>query len=775
MKKYILYPIFLCTLVYSWSQKLERLVTHGTVVDYTHVDANNNLYICGSTKQELTKFNSNNEIEWSVSPWGPSVVDMKTTVTTDTEGNVYWAGDFHMSTDFDLTAEEEIYRPTHMFHTHSFIMKLSPGGIRKWLKIYESLEEGHTNINNIQIDDENKLYVFGTSQKNLSFQHELGNESYNGGFFVSQLDASGAEIWTNYVNNSTLSGHHYYLGTTQNGFKYKEGFLYLTSETGNTGTYTMEGEIKSYSTNGDWDVLSAKIDTLGQWQWINVFGGSKEDKGYGIDVDSEGNVYTTGYFNDIVDFDPSNNLHELEANFWSPMFLHKVNSDGEFQWVKAIQADERPYEYSSSNHYDVTVTDNQTVIVGGEQLNYAIQVFDQDTIYKIYGREGSTIHWIEFREDGSLRSKNRLLNGIQSFEGMNFQNGQLQLWGQSKVSKDFDFSDASINSGDPNETKNAFFISYDLGYTYQTTHACDSIEIAGEWITNPGAYSYNYLDEFGQDSTSTVYLTVGKTVYHEVDVFIASGSDYVYGEWNDIEPNIISDTMTLYSFNQANGCDSIVRYNFIIDSKANGGKTCENASILTDTGYYSVTHQYNEGQIIPSNVYFKFVAPGTGLVKISSLFTSFEDTELYVFDDCNGLQLGYSDDENGGINGYQSEVWIDVVFGDTLLIEWTTEYWDDWYLDHYTFEIRYDGDFIEPNQPVTGLVGVNDAFNIYPNPTSDRIYINEGEGLEYKIYSSHGEEILTSYYKSEGIDLSDFPSGMYFLEFDSQSRKIIKE
>ena len=49
--------------------------------------------------------------------------------------------------------------------------------------------------------------------------------------------------------------------------------------------------------------LSAHAAT-GDFVWARAMGGTGQDFGHGIAVDSAGNVYTTGYFPGTVDFDP---------------------------------------------------------------------------------------------------------------------------------------------------------------------------------------------------------------------------------------------------------------------------------------------------------------------------------------------------------------------------------------------------------------------------------------------------------------------------------------
>ena len=50
--------------------------------------------------------------------------------------------------------------------------------------------------------------------------------------------------------------------------------------------------------------------------WAKTWGGSSDDSAFATAVDKSGNIYTTGFFNDTVDFDPGSgsDLHTSLGN-----------------------------------------------------------------------------------------------------------------------------------------------------------------------------------------------------------------------------------------------------------------------------------------------------------------------------------------------------------------------------------------------------------------------------------------------------------------------------
>lgn len=53
-------------------------------------------------------------------------------------------------------------------------------------------------------------------------------------------------------------------------------------------------------------LLTATFTTAQSWDWLNQAGGLKSDKGSTIAVDHEGNIFFTGYYNEQADFGPFN-------------------------------------------------------------------------------------------------------------------------------------------------------------------------------------------------------------------------------------------------------------------------------------------------------------------------------------------------------------------------------------------------------------------------------------------------------------------------------------
>lgn len=72
------------------------------------------------------------------------------------------------------------------------------------------------------------------------------------------------------------------------------------------------------------------------FEWGVHFGGIGEDVVRAMAVDEEGNVYTTGYFTDLSDFDPGENTATLTAEGFYDIFVQKLDENGNLLWAKGF-------------------------------------------------------------------------------------------------------------------------------------------------------------------------------------------------------------------------------------------------------------------------------------------------------------------------------------------------------------------------------------------------------------------------------------------------------
>jgi len=83
-------------------------------------------------------------------------------------------------------------------------------------------------------------------------------------------------------------------------------------------------------------LISASTLFAQSLSWAKNMGGTSLDNGQSIAVDASGNVYTIGYFQGTADFDPGTGVSNLTSIGGTDIFISKLNSAGNFVWVKQI-------------------------------------------------------------------------------------------------------------------------------------------------------------------------------------------------------------------------------------------------------------------------------------------------------------------------------------------------------------------------------------------------------------------------------------------------------
>lgn len=131
----------------------------------------------------------------------------------------------------------------------------------------------------------------------------------------------------------------------------KEGNIYITGNfTGNTDFDPGVGNFYM-NASGREDIYILKLDKQGDFLWAKQLVNSdpaitsQNFRANAITADESGYLYLAGWFKNSVDFDPGTNHVSLTATDQN-VFILKLDSYGNFTWVKQINSTERSLGYS---------------------------------------------------------------------------------------------------------------------------------------------------------------------------------------------------------------------------------------------------------------------------------------------------------------------------------------------------------------------------------------------------------------------------------------------
>lgn len=254
--------------------------------------------------------------------------DIGQDISVDSLGNIFVTGFFSGSVDFDPSGNSAYLT--------------SEGGNDIFLAKYDSLGNylwaisigggGNDSGTSIGVDDDGNVlvtgYFDGTADFDPSFDQEfLVTSIGSDDIFIAKYTYSGSFLWA-----KTISGTNGERGISlQIG---GNGDIYLTGNFSGTTDFDPSSMEATLTSVGGYDIFVAKYSFSGEYVWAKAFGGLNADSGRFISIDSDNNVYLTGYFSGVADFDPSENSANLISVGIYDIFLTKYDSSGNYLWAK---------------------------------------------------------------------------------------------------------------------------------------------------------------------------------------------------------------------------------------------------------------------------------------------------------------------------------------------------------------------------------------------------------------------------------------------------------
>jgi len=286
-----------------------------------------NLISAGQGDIFISKLDTNGNFVWAKSIGGETFDDIGLDIVLDGNGNVYSTGEFYDTADFDPGVGT--YTLTSI-GGDIFISKLDTDGNFVWAKDIGGA--GSQTGTAIVVDGGGNVYSTGSFYGTADF--DPGPGTYNltsaeENIFISKLDTNGNFVWAkNMVGAFRGISDDIVLDGTGN--VYSTGhFQDVVDFDPGAGTYNL-------ASAGGYDIFISKLDADGNFVWAKSMEGGGSDRGSGIMSDGHGNVYSTGRFQDMVDFDPGGGVYNLNSAGLADIFISKLDMNGNFVWAKSM-------------------------------------------------------------------------------------------------------------------------------------------------------------------------------------------------------------------------------------------------------------------------------------------------------------------------------------------------------------------------------------------------------------------------------------------------------
>ncbi|MES2139529.1 MAG: T9SS type A sorting domain-containing protein [Bacteroidota bacterium] len=299
-------------------------------------------------------------------------------IAIDTSNNVYITGLFYgqggaATVDFDLGPG--VFNLTSYGGSDIFILKLDASANFVWARSIGGTDWDFGK--SIAIDVLGNIYTSGHYSSTVDFDPGVGVFNLismaQSSAFVSKLDASGNFVWAKTMEggtgNTASYGNSIVLDATDN--------VYTTGNFIGTLDFDPGVGVFNLTAVTGVNIFVSKLDVFGNFIWAKAMGGitNVDALGTSIAVDASENVYTTGYFQDTVDFDPGSGVFNLvsmiDFSTGSPassqdIFISKLDSFGNFVFAKKMSG--------SGNDY------GSSIAIDASENIYTTGYFRQDTV-----------------------------------------------------------------------------------------------------------------------------------------------------------------------------------------------------------------------------------------------------------------------------------------------------------------------------------------------------------------------------------------------------------
>ncbi|MEO8149242.1 MAG: SBBP repeat-containing protein [Bacteroidia bacterium] len=711
-------------------------------------------------------------------------------------GDIYAVGSFYNTADFDPGAG--VFNMTSEGSTDIFICKLDSSGNFVWAKRVggPGYEGGFPCI---ALDALDNIYITGSFDGTADFNPDTLVDFFitSGGpndIFFEKLDSSGNFIWAKAVgggpsgNESSAgiaiddSANFYSIGSFRGTMDFDPG----------PATFNLSSNNAAY-----FDVFILKLDGAGNFVWAKKMGGSSDDWGASIALDSLGNIYSTGKFAFTADYDPdSAGVFNLISAGYYDIFISKLNSSGNFLWARSMGGAESEEPSSliidESDNVYTTGTFRETA-----DFDPGIGVFNLTTVLAGYAKD---IYISKLDSAGNFvwaKSVGGTSEDYVSSFALN-QLGNLHITG-SFLSPDLTFGGTNLSAEAMSEY-NIYISKLSICTTSSAvdTVACYSYTSPSgnnTWTTS-GIYKDTIPNAQGCDSIITIKLVIYTNTTSTVLVNACNSYTSPSGNYTWNTSGTYMDTIA-----NAGGCDSVITINLTIKTSS-----ASSQNITACDNYTSPSGNYNWAS---SGTYMDTIPNALGcdsIITISltinplpvALYTLYPDTitphNWFALNQCTGTPpLSYvwnwGDSSAVSTGATPSHVYADSGYYNICVTVTDGNGCVNTYCDSSTYIYKGTGNSMITLNVVTQLPnGIDDmdgnsSITISPNPVSDVLTVSLKKPLPANsiitLSDMQGrvvkeEKIAQTNTGVIPINVSALSRGVYLLKMDGVVKRFVK-
>ena len=310
------------------------------------------------------------------------------TIKVNTEGEIFIAGSFSNTVDFD--AGDNSFLVTSAGDADAFVLKLNSIGQFVWVKTFGAA--GLDKAPTLCLDPQSNVFISGWFVGSVDFDpgpdfRELISTGDSFNLYLLKLSSEGDFSW---VTHFTQTDNVFVREITSD----QSGNIYAISDLYGVVDFDPGEGVSELTSAGGSDVSIVKYSNSGNFIWARGVGGSNYEFPAGIVTNRYGEVFCCGSFRGTADFDPGQEVFYLNSSDgWDDIFILKLSADGNLIWAEKTGGPGNNQERC----WDIWTTDAEEIYFTGQYRD--IGIFNPGSSqgeYQNNGYEDSfTVKWMD--------------------------------------------------------------------------------------------------------------------------------------------------------------------------------------------------------------------------------------------------------------------------------------------------------------------------------------------------------------------------------------------
>lgn len=292
--------------------------------------------LMGTTDIFVCQLDQNGNFRWARQMGGISA-DGSSAIISDASNHIYLSGYFVGNLFYD-GANGVQQSATSAGSYDFFVLKLDQDGNFHWFRQVGGSSYDFANA--LALDTDNNLFVTGNFWGSLTLNTSGGDTTVvsAGGadIFLIKADTAGNLHWISHIGGSGDDDADDVLCDAA-------GNVYLCGYYNSTVDFDPGANVVNRTVPGiNKDIFLLKLSGEGEFQWVTTMGGPLDDEATALAYDGQ-NLFVTGYFRDVLQFETAQQMLPLQSAGSVDAFLLQTSPEGSILWTRALGGSQNDY------------------------------------------------------------------------------------------------------------------------------------------------------------------------------------------------------------------------------------------------------------------------------------------------------------------------------------------------------------------------------------------------------------------------------------------------